>query len=218
MPSPLVLEKNAVCTAEDVKNIIDPSLNLQADPLLIFLINYFSKQVEEILGQPIQYGRYREFYHGGTYNITIAAPPIDMNEPIEVWEDPSRVFQDTTLRLTEGTDYVVVQDGSTGQIRRMQTVYAKRIFTLGYRNVQVIYTGGYTLIDPVNNSYHYDTALRGAGAMQVAYWYKNRDNLGLESLATPDGRATFAQPSKLLPGVRAVINSKQRLAGFLLNG
>jgi len=54
--------------------------------------------------------------------------------------------------------------------------------------------------------------------MQVAYWYKNRDNLGLNSLTTPDGRADFAPPTRLLPGVRLTVESRIHHKGLLLNG
>ncbi len=80
---------------------------------------------------------------------------------------------------------------------------------------RVTYTGGYVLpgtdpSPPVPPATPLPSDLEQAAVEQVAYWFQNRDNLGLLTLWPKGGTfQRFADPD-LLPGVRSVLASYTR--------
>lgn len=201
------LSNIALCKVEDVTALIDPSIvgdNLQ---LIALLINDFSAWMEQYLNRKLLKTTYTEILDGGKHILIVSAPPIVNNGTLRVYEDSTRVFDSSKL-LVLNKDYRV--EYTNGALRRVVDGDLRRpryAFLALPQAVKVIYQGGLVANDEATGEIDVHPALRGACAKQVAYWFQNRQNMGLQSVSNLGNWAqSFSKPTDLLPGVASELS------------
>jgi hypothetical protein len=203
------LASYALSRPEWVKQYIDSSMGADYDPLLIALINGFSKLAQ---GQfccnrnfaLTSYTEYFNVYNTTTQAITVSAPPISVSETLTVHEDLEGVYGTSSL-LKLRTDYMIEYD--TGLIRKPYSY-----FLCGHRVVKVVYTGGLVVNGSDVNEWDIviPDDLRSACEMQVAHWFKHREDMNVVDLQMAGARMTMQRPDDLLKPVRMILLENRR--------
>lgn len=193
------LSRIALCTVQDIRNLVDPSLSGEQDPLLVQLINGFSKLVqgERYLNRSLEKKTYVEYFDGDTDLVIVSAPPILDNDTLYVWEDSDHLFEGDPLWMHE--DYMVHFEN--GLIKTMWDVG----FVEGTKVVKVQYDGGLVLHDELNDTLDVPDDLRSACAMQCSFWYQRRRELGISSVSSAGGDSVFFSPTQILPIVKEIL-------------
>jgi len=117
------------------------------------------------------------------------------------------------LKTSEAAGWVE-QTGVEHLIRRQCVISLAAALGSFRAQARVVYTGGYVLpgttVGAGQTSLPAD--LEQAAVEQVAYWFQNRERLGLQRIW--DYHATYRQFAELdlLPGVRAVLATYERLS------
>ena len=202
----------ALCNVEDVKRNMDAlQISSQRDPVITQYINLFSAGIQggRYCNRELEYGAKTEFYDGSKNDpsrtnrklVRVSAPPIVSTLTLDVYDDPDFVFPSTTL-LTLWEDYTV--NYAAGLVTKVTGTFGS-----GYHSIKMAYTGGLVYYDAGSEGYTTNPPddLRNACAMQVAHWFRNRQDQGAESIMFPGGQgaATFFEPTQLLPMVYAVV-------------
>lgn len=192
----------ALCEVDDVKIYLDREWSGTQDALLIALINQFTLMAEGpfFCNRLFLKTEHEEFFNGGCRRIGLRAIPVDLASPVSVFEDAYRSFgDDTVLALYDDYDL----DERTGLLRKIFSP-----FVFGAKVVKVRYTGGLvTEGDPGT----VPPDLRGAAAMQVAAWFKNRTDPAVTDIAQPfGGMVRFQNPNDMLPQVKQTLRQYRR--------
>jgi hypothetical protein len=203
------LSRIALCVPGDINLLIDKELAGDSEQTLISLINGFSEmcQQKDAMNRSLEKKQYSEFYDGGVRVLVVKAPPITNDDNFEVWEDTSRVFDYPVVPLVKYTDYTLVDNGESGVIKRLNGA-----FTEGSHVIKIVYVGGLVLNTTTGIDVPAD--LRQAAAMQVAYWWKNRDQLGVQSLSMASGTVSFPSPSSWLDIVKKTVMNYRHFRSF----
>lgn len=187
----------ALCRPDDVRTYLDRDIGADRESLLVSLINQFSVLAEKITERTFAIRQYTELYSGPRKRLVVKAIPIDSTKPIEV--------KDGTTVLSRGVDYVV--DYEAGTIRRLGDLE----FTEGQDNISVLYTGGIVTESSQGGGDDVPWDLKGAAAMQVAWWFKNRSELGSSQITLSGaGAVRVDSPAQLLRPVRETLERYRR--------
>lgn len=136
-----------------------------------------------------------EYFDGGARRIWPKRKPIETVTSIHV--DADRVFAADDL-LTENDDFKVnYTDGSIGY-----GVSGSADWPAGEQNIRLVYTGGYA-------AGAFPEAVRGAFFLQCGFEWRNRLELGRQSVSAQGVSATLA-PADFLPAVKRALNSYVR--------
>ena len=207
------LAANALCTTDDVRAAIgNIDLSALANDTLSLYINYFSEYAERYCDRLFLKGARTVYLDGnlpvvggGRGVILLKAYPIDRDESLVVWDDPTRLFTDTNYQLTKYTDYAV--DYNAGIIRLLDC----GTFYDDANNLRVDYTGG-ILQDIDGGSPDCPWDLRGAAAQQCAHWWRIGNDPGASQIVSVGGGSiSLYQPTQILPAVVNVLNGYRRL-------
>lgn len=198
------IDSPGLCTYEDaLMQIGDPDDSVQTPQLLIeMMIDAFSEIFEkltlrklrkstaanptvEVLSAPFRYTRL----------ISLSRYPID--SVISVKENVDGTFN--SVDAISNSDFMVHKE--TGQLEmRWRSLY------YGIGCIEVTYAGGMYL----------DTGavpldIRWAAARQVGYWWKRRDQMGLQSASVAGSSISIYTSTPLLPEVQEVVRLNRRV-------
>lgn len=193
-----------LCTYEDVlMQIGEPDDAVQTPQLLIeMMIDAFSEMFErltlrkvrksteahptvEVISAPYRYCRL----------ISLSRYPID--SIISVKENVDGVF--TEVDAIDNDEFMV--HAESGQLEMRW-----RSFYYGIGCIQVTYTGGMYL-----DTGGVPADVRWAAARQVGYWWKRRDQMGLQSASVPGSSISIYTSAPLLPEVQEVVRLNRRV-------
>lgn len=192
----------SLCEVDDVKAYLDREWSGAQDALLIALINQFTLMAEgpSLCNRLFLKKEREEVFNGGGWRLFLRAIPVDLASPVSVFEDAYRSFgDDTALAIYDDYDL----DERSGVIRKIFSP-----FVVGAKVVMVRYTGGLVAEgDPGT----VPSDLRGAAAMQVAAWFKNRTDPAVTDIAQPfGGMVRFQNPNEMLPQVKQTLRQYRR--------
>lgn len=214
MAEPVVLINSAFCTPDDVRNVLAKTDRIDStkDPTLISYINTFSKSAElpKLCNRKFLIGQYIEYYNGRNSvgfcrrKFIVKAPPIAESPAVELWDDVDRVF-DPLDKLDLWDDYAV--DFNAGIIERVGYP-----FVGDYNNIKIVYNGGLVKWDQENGILTSPEDLRNACAIQVAHWWRIKNDPGASQISATGGSFTVYEPTQLLPFVWGVLQGYKRHA------
>ena len=145
-----------------------------------------------------------EYFDGGVHALYVRRYPIASITSIHVDSDQGWASDS----LLASTDYRVVAVRG-----RIHYAYGSTQWPEGIQNIRVIYAGGFVKSDGSAATY-VDAAeldaLRRALYLQVGFEWRNRQNLGLNSL-NAEGVSVNVAPAELLPEVKAILHRFKRL-------
>jgi hypothetical protein len=110
------------------------------DNLLINLINRVTVRIESYCGRKFKIREYTEYQDGESDpEVFLDNPPIDSIS--QLWDDTDRLFTDSANDLIVSGDYIIYSDEGYVRLFNNETVFSK-----GYKNIKIVYSGGYTTI------------------------------------------------------------------------
>lgn len=178
-------------TLENVKDFLESTDDWGAtwDALIGSLVSDISAQAEAYCNRHFEKTTYTEYHDGGGKFIYLKNPPITSITTIkcsEIWD-----WAGTTAEDSGG--YAL--NAAAGMV---QYLWDKWPYGVGC--IQAVYIGGYTNLDALPKD------LEAAICHQVAYAFNRRKDLGLESIAFPDGSIQKKNIDQWLPDVKKVLN------------
>lgn len=203
---------SAFCLVSDVHNVMGQDLKADRDNQIKSLINLFSTMCEgsKFCNREFEIKERTEFFDGAgeldpcspRKSFSVKAPPIDVGEDLDIWDDPDRAYTDN-FKLNINVDYRV--NHRAGLIRSVTC------FNPEYQNLKIIYTGGLVKYDTDNDEIISPNDLRYACALQVSHWYKIRHEPGATSVSMPyGGFLSIPEPTQLLPIVWSTLLNYKR--------
>lgn len=184
-------------TLAEVKDFLaanEVSWDNNFDYLINSLIKAASRQFDTYCNRGFELKERTEIHSGGGRYLFLQCPPIAVIKSIKAsynyeWEEGSEV-----------DDYAVVNpDAGIVAHKSGQWSY-------GVDGLQVIYTGGLvSLSEDEPPVLLLPDDLKIAATMQVAYTFRRRKDIGLESVSFPDG-SIQKMAKDLLPEVKAILN------------
>jgi hypothetical protein len=197
------IDSPGLCTYEDVLlQIGDPDDGVQTPQLLIEqMIDAFSEVFEkqtlrrvrksteqnptiEVLSAPYRYCRL----------VSVTRYPID--SVISVKENVDGVF--TEVDAIDNDEFMV--HANSGQLEMRW-----RSFYYGIGCIEVTYAGGM-----YSDTGAVPADVRWAAARQVGYWWKRRDQMGLQSASVPGSSISIYTSAPLLPEVTEIVRLNRR--------
>lgn len=198
------IDSPGLCTYEDVlMQIGEPDDTVQTPQLLIeMMIDAFAEVFEkltlrkvrkstvanptvEVLSAPYRFCRL----------ISLARYPID--SIVSVKENVDGVF--TEVDALDPDEFMVHADSGQLEMRW-------RSFYYGIGCIQVTYAGGM-----YSDTGGVPADVRWAAARQVGYWWKRRDQMGLQSASVPGSSISIYTSAPLLPEVQEVVRLNRRI-------
>ena len=176
-------------TVEQVKTLLenpDPSL----DTLIEDLINAFSQATEEYCLRKLDNDRETEVFDGGVSTIFLSRTPV--TKITGIWVDDDWVWG--TDDLIPSNHYYLV-NANTGMVTYKYGFWYPSPEPKGV--IKAVYNGGYD-----SAPYDLEMAIR----TQVAYKVKRRKDVGLTSVAFPDGTIQKRLVDEFLPEVKSVLD------------
>jgi hypothetical protein len=157
---------------------------------------------ESELSRTLLRGTYTEYFDGGDTSLFLSAFPVE--SITSVYVDASRVFAASSLLTSD--QYALYR-------LRGQLKYGSGTpWPDGIQNIQVTYIGGYVAAgtNVIDGQYAMDVSLRGAFAMQFEFEWRNKNNLGTNSMSAQGASLNLA-PAKFLPEVQRVLDLAKRI-------
>lgn len=158
------------------------------DSLLSLFIEKVSKRIETYLNRKFTKASYTEYFNCGKRRYFLSAVPVSDNPP------PLVTHLNSTL--TENSDYYIWYD--EGIIE-----FTSPVLSLIPKSLKCVYTGGYAS-DATSDVLKVPDDIKYACILQVAADFRNRDNLGLQSINLPNGSMAIAA-NELLPSVKQIL-------------
>lgn len=144
-----------------------------------------------------------EFHDGGTTQVCLERFPVESISSIRV--DLDREFPASTE--LDAVDYVV-------NLKRGSIFYtvSEIPWPAGRQSIRVVYTGGYVAAGTTAEATQYEMpeSLRRAFFMQGGFEWRNRGNLGRESISAQGATVSIA-PAELLPEVKDTLSPFRRI-------
>ena len=156
------------------------------DDLLAYLITAVSKAFETFCGREFEARERVEVHDGGGRFLFLGVLPVTSIAGIKI----SDTWDWDAVTPEDPSEYAF--EAGTGMVN-----FRSFIWPCGPQGVQVTYTGGYETI-PAD--------LEKATAVQVAYEFRRRKDLGLTRVSFPDGTVQ-KMADWLLPEVKAVLSA-----------
>ncbi len=176
-------------TPDNVKALIEADLNVWQetwDTLLGYLIAAVSRACETYCNREFEARERVEVYDGGGRFIFLRCLPVISIAAVKISDE----WNWDAVTPEEPSEYAF--DAATGMVQ-----FRNFIWPCGALGVQVTYTGGYLTI-PAD--------LERAAATQVAYEFKRRKDVGLESVSMPDGSIQKVAAAEFLPAVKPILD------------
>lgn len=206
----VVLSKNACATPDDILRSSGlPNASIQE---IAVLINHFSSVIEGpfFLNRQLEKKVYTEYHHGldKRWSIFVAAPPIIIDDKLEVWDDPTSEFTNTDYKLTLNTDYYIQSAGpNVGNVCIRKRDYP---FSSDTNNIKIKYNGGIVKNIPDSGIFEVPEDLHGLCIAQVTAWWQKSKNPSM-NLQIVNGVHTGFSGYELLPFVKTALLSRKRV-------
>ncbi len=185
----------SVITLANVKTQLDKS-DTEHDTFLTDLIDDVISEAESDIGAKLEAVTAEVVYLNGGKR-TLYLPHLNISN-VSVWQDSDREWADEDLL---DSDYYSVYV-ERGKIQRNTST---AIFTKGNKVVKVQYDGGYS-------SSTLPKDLKRALIKQIAFSFRRRKDLGLQSVSYPDGSINRFATGEWLPEVEKVLERYRRMA------
>jgi len=186
---------------EDAKTFLEID-NSSYDTLLTNLIVFVSDRIQTFLNRKLKKEERTQYFQAGRRRYYLSAYPVDITSTITV------VVGEETK--TEDEDYYIWDDIGVVEFREPTTY-------VGPKQVAVTYTGGYnattiTVSGSVQEIYlsTIPDSLKYACLLQVAFMFRRRRDIGLNSVSMPDGSINVQSPTDLLPEVKNILKSYRK--------
>lgn len=165
------------------------------DASITAAIEFLQGRFEAELSRTLLRGTYTEYFDGGETSLFLSAFPVETITSITVSGEVLDVAGYAWYR-------------NRGVIKRIDG----SVWPTGIQNITVIYVGGYVAAgtEAAAGQYALDASLRGAFAMQFDFEWRNRNNLGTNSLSAQGASINLA-PAKFLPEVQRVLDLAKRI-------
>lgn len=190
-----------LCTLEGLKTLIEIDAdNSDDDAVLSNLISSVSKQAENAMRRTVQIGEQTEYFsvNPGDTLWSLKAYPVTVSPT--VYHDLDREWGADTEVSSDN----IVCDAETGLLY-IEGGYV----TSGFRSLKVVYTGG--MASNTEELILNYADLVHAIERQVAFLYKTRTKIGVQSINTNTGGVTWESGIVWLKEVKAVLDSYKRV-------
>lgn len=157
------------------------------DALITELVGAVSERCASYCNRDFESKSRVEYHDGGGLYLYLKGLPVAAIESIhgsDTWEWDTR-------NLIPAADYQLLSAG--------MAAYRYGAWPYGPQALKVTYTGGYAA-DAVPDD------LEMAARTQVAYDFRRRKDIGLESVSFPDGSIQKVNSGEFLPSVKSVLN------------
>lgn len=191
----ILSQLSGLTTYDNLLNFIIKGLSGNGD---VTKLGGFEQYCGRIFAAPTSGSTYTEYFSsdGSRTKVPVLAYPI--SSITNIWVDNDRSFGSDTLLDT--SDYVADQHGGPW-IRLKWTSFAA-----GTDHIKVTYAGG--LSSTVAGM---PDDLRLACALQTAYIFQRRDELGLTGISGGAGNLSLFTPASFLPIVRQLLDPYRRM-------
>lgn len=217
----LPLSPGAFCRPEDVKAALgNLDISSQRDDVLVAYINFFSSMAEggSYCDRQFQIKERVEYFDGmhigyhrnsrPVCRIFLHAPPVLSTPAIRIFDDPLRVWGDSTT--PPDTELVLWDNYHINYVTGAISFFALP-WQYDIHNIKIIYTGG-LVKDIIQNTAICPDDLRTACALQCAHWFRISNDPGaIQVSSVGGGQITLFQPTQILPAVKAVLQSYRRM-------
>ena len=188
---------NVLTTKEEVKQYLEDTAGTNTfDALLDAIILAVSQRFELAANRKLFLATRTEIHNGGSPRIYVKSPPITTITSITYAENYD-FANGTVLAASEYTldpsDYKNAIYSTFGW------------FIGGAESLKVIYQGGYVSADSTSPVTNIPDFIRNAAAQQVVFMFKNRKNIGIDSINIGDGIITKVTNRWFVPEVQDVI-------------
>lgn len=178
-------------TVADVKTYLDGKSDSTDDALLDMLVAAVSARVESFLSRNMVAASRTQKFNGGARRYVLDAYPIAAS--------PAPVVTVDGLTMTVDLDYWVHPE--QGYIEFLVAPAATKP-----RIVSITWTGGYAQ-DATSKLVDVPEDIKLAVMLQVAFMFKRRKELGLESVTMPNGTINTTSTAKLLQEVERILRA-----------
>lgn len=194
----------ALATAAQMREYLRVLTGTAEDTLIDSLIARFDGLAAGWCGYPtegaaptFESATYTHYFDGdGGESLYLRVHPASAITSVHV--DVDRVYGSSTL-VASGDYELFTAEG----LLLLKTTSTQGAWTGGFRSVKVVYTGGYATTP---------APLVHACGLQVAHWYRNRDNIGYQTVSQQGG-SIRVEGLGLLPEVQEALGP-YRLSGF----
>lgn len=205
----------ALCSIQDIKDYLqsDPQhgLSNQHNDIFTLMINGFTKMAESsiLCNRSFEKKHRIEYFNAPRDYLIVSAPPIDLSQPIKVYDGGyDRQFDDFS-RLITHEDYYI--EPNEGIIKPLYTSFCDS----GSQSLKLEYVGGLvvpTITDGVPTGPAIGPEdLRMACVMQIVAWFRNKNFFGIDRVQLPAGAGmSVMDPTKLLPAVKMILMTYRR--------
>lgn len=223
----------ALCTVEDVKyqlSVAGLPYSQEADPSIVRYINHFTAGAEGPAFCNTKLKRIQRtiYFDAGSWFVQVDATPIAVDEGVEPFAPLVQVFDDVDRAFGAETELTLWEDFNVeveqGIIRRRLIPFGGsdahgdfRSFWAYPRAVKVIWTGGLVIpaVEATSTPAIVPDDLRNAAALQIATWWKRRQESGVDAMAIPGAgsMSLMPDPTKLLDNVWTTLRRYRRFSG-----
>lgn len=185
-----------IITLTRLKNVLDTSATSTThDDILSYLISSCTPLFENHMNRKLSKVSYTEKFRGGRIKYYVSAPPIDSSVAVTVTVDG--------VAKVLATDYEILHD--FGLIQFLETVQSETVF-----GVQIVYTGGYDLVDDSDDEDYGTLAvpydIKMAALLQCVQVFRRRNDMGLSFISLPNGQMSVNTALALLPMVKKMLS------------
>ena len=177
--------------------------NTEFDTMLTQIIEGYSAIFSIYMNRPLLKTVRTEVSEGSGEELWLQAIPVDIKEPIVIYEQNRT---DKQVLSADDGDYTIFP--STGQVLIREASMSRPAVHI------VTYTGGFSADgDGVLNfaeDMDFGNALKQAMLAQVSTHWKRRDNLDATAISIEGSSQTIAAASNLLPEVKLVLEQFRR--------
>lgn len=144
-----------------------------------------------------------EYFDGGSTFLMLDRFPVESVSAVYV--DASGSFASDTV--LDSDEYVI----NRARGRLLYGFSSGGKWPDGRQNIKVVYTGGYLAYaeTPTGNQTAIESSIRGAFLMQFGFEWRNKSNLGNQSVSAQGGSVSLAA-AELLPEVKDVLLNFKR--------
>jgi hypothetical protein len=180
----------------DIQDEFKPYLGIDtkssgSDQILTLVANWITDRVEQVLNRKlVTRGSITELHSPDHITSSLYLRQYPIIGVTSVHESDSRTYDSTTL-LTSGTDYIVNEP--KGKLIRTYSSGDVREWLVGFRTIQVLYTGGYADTASVPA----DIKLVAMREAAILFREINRKEQGMISISDAQGSFTRLAPAEI---------------------